>query len=88
MLYLNSFTALKLTLYWLYSKCCIFIASKKKTPPCSILLYGRTIDLEIDNLDRVSIPTKIVATFDVEHPIYTAFMASEQGVHSNLYACI
>ena len=26
-------------------------------------------DLKIDNLDRVSIPTKIVATFDVEHPI-------------------
>ena len=34
--------------------------------------YGEdpdTIDLKIDNLDRVSIPTKIVATFDVEHPI-------------------
>ena len=30
----------------------------------------RTIDLKIDSLDRVSIPTKIVATFDVEHPIY------------------
>ena len=28
-----------------------------------------TTDLKIDNLDRVSIPTKIVATFDVEHPI-------------------
>ena len=26
-------------------------------------------DLKIDNLDRVSIPTKIVAIFDVEHPI-------------------
>ena len=26
-------------------------------------------DLKIDNLDRVSIPTKIVATFDVKHPI-------------------
>ena len=26
-------------------------------------------DLKIDNLDRVSIRTKIVATFDVEHPI-------------------
>ena len=26
-------------------------------------------DLKIDDLDRVSIPTKIVATFDVEHPI-------------------
>ena len=30
----------------------------------------RTIDLKTDNLDRVSIPRKIVATFDVEHPIY------------------
>ena len=27
------------------------------------------IDLKTDNLDRVSIPRKIVATFDVEHPI-------------------
>ena len=27
------------------------------------------IDLKIDNLDRVSIPTKIVATFDFPHPI-------------------
>ena len=31
---------------------------------------GQPIDLKIDNLDRVSIPTKIVATFDVEHPIH------------------
>ena len=30
---------------------------------------GESTDLKIDNLDRVSIPTKIVATFDVEHPI-------------------
>ena len=28
------------------------------------------IDLKTDNLDRVSIPRKIVATFDVEHPIH------------------
>ena len=28
------------------------------------------IDLKIDNLDRVSIPRKIVATFDVEQPIH------------------
>ena len=41
-------------------------------------------DLKIDNLDRVSIPTKIVATFDVEHPIHGPLMASEQGVHSNI----
>ena len=36
------------------------------------LLLGETLlttDLKIDNLYRVSIPTKIVATFDVEHPI-------------------
>ena len=33
-------------------------------------LSGGTIDLKIDNLDRVSIPRKIVATFDVEHPIH------------------
>ena len=30
----------------------------------------KIIDLKIDNLDRVSIPTKIVATFDVERPIH------------------
>ena len=30
----------------------------------------RNIDLKTDNLDRVSIPTKIVATIDVEHPIH------------------
>ena len=28
------------------------------------------VDLKTDNLDRVSIPRKIVATFDVEHPIH------------------
>ena len=27
------------------------------------------IDLKIDNLDRVSIPTEIVATFNFAHPI-------------------
>ena len=32
-------------------------------------LWISSIDLNIDNLDRVSIPTKIVATFDAEHPI-------------------
>ena len=31
---------------------------------------GKTIGLKIDNLDRVTIPTKIVATFDVEHAIH------------------
>ena len=34
-----------------------------------IFVYIYAIDLKIDNLDRVSIPTKIVATF-VEHPIH------------------
>ena len=29
-----------------------------------------TIDLKTDNLDGVSIPRKIVATFDVEHQIH------------------
>ena len=29
-----------------------------------------TIDLKTDNLDRVSIPRKILVTFDVEHPIH------------------
>ena len=33
------------------------------------LTFVYNIDLKIDNLDRVCIPTKIVATFDVEHPI-------------------
>ena len=28
------------------------------------------IDLKTDNLDRVSTPRNIVATFDVEHPIH------------------
>ena len=36
---------------------------------CSHTLSVMTTDLKIDNLDRVSIPTKIVATFDVEHQI-------------------
>ena len=37
------------------------------------LCYGVSvlnIDLKTDNLDRISIPRKIVATFDVEHPIH------------------
>ena len=48
----------------------------------------RGIDLKIDNLDRFSIPIKILATFDVEHPIRGTLVASEQGVHSKLYACL
>ena len=39
-----------------------------------VIIFDRltitTIDLEIDNLDRVSVPAKVVATFDVEHPIH------------------
>ena len=47
-------------------------ASKPYRPYNVQLLFKDNIpstDLKIDNLDRVSIPTKIVATFDVEHPI-------------------
>ena len=36
---------------------------------CKMDALLTSTDLKIDNLDRVSIPTKIVATFDVEHPI-------------------
>ena len=28
--------------------------------------------MKVDNQDRVSIPTKIMATFDVEHTIFSA----------------
>ena len=65
------------------------ILNLDETPAESIALRVRAIDLKIDNLDRVSVPTKIVATFDVEHPIHgTTYMASQLGVHSKLYACI
>ena len=40
------------------------------------------IDLKIDNLDRVSIPTKIVATFDVEHPILGTTNEHPKSVNS------
>ena len=30
----------------------------------------RSIDLKIDNLDRVSIPAKSVATFEIRYPIH------------------
>ena len=45
---------------------------KKRDSVSKYHVLGPTlpIDLKIDNLDRVSIPTKIVATFDVEHPIH------------------
>ena len=33
-------------------------------------LPGNIIDLKIENLDRVSIPAKSVATFDIRHPIH------------------
>ena len=42
----------------------------------------RYIDLKIDNLDRVSIPTKIVATFDVEHPILGTTNKHPKSVNS------
>ena len=40
------------------------------------------IDLKIDNLDKVSIPTKIVATFDVEHPILGTTNEHPKSVNS------
>ena len=43
------------------------------------------IDLKIDNLDRVSIPTKIVALLMSNTRFMGPLMASEQGVHSKLY---
>ena len=46
---------------------------QKKTNAAFLDCYGVSvlnIDLKTDNLDRVSIPRKIVATFDVEHPIH------------------
>ena len=42
----------------------------------------KTIDLKIDNLDRVSIPTKIVDTFDVEHPILGSTNEHPKAVNS------
>ena len=34
-----------------------------------LLFIPFTNDLKIDNLDKTSIPAKVVATFDVEHPM-------------------
>ena len=47
------------------------VISKEKSQRLFTLLIPCvvTIDLKTDDLDRVSIPTKIVATFDVEHPM-------------------
>ena len=36
----------------------------------SVVTSLMTIDLKIENLDRVSIPAKSVATFDIRHPIH------------------
>ena len=36
---------------------------------CSIVVI-KPIDLKIENLDRVSIPAKSVATFEIRHPIH------------------
>ena len=46
-----------------------FKQSKSLNPIHYLREWTAPTDLKIDNLDRVSIPTKIVATFDVEHPI-------------------
>ena len=44
----------------------------------------KPIDLKIENLDRVSIPAKSVATFDVRHPVH----GTTYGVvHSKLFLC-
>ena len=43
-----------------------------------LCLRTLTIDVKIDNMDRVSMPTKIVATFDVEHPIHGTTYGVEQ----------
>ena len=42
---------------------------RRRFPKNSEHEQSPAIDLKIDNLDRVSIPTKIVATFDFAHPI-------------------
>ena len=45
-----------------------------ETPDLQIFISrtvtDESIDMKIDNLDEVSIPTKIVTTFDFEHPIH------------------
>ena len=46
------------------------IRAKRSFVKCGNWFTGISIDLKIDNRDRVSIPTKIVATFNVEHPIH------------------
>ena len=68
------------------------VISKKKSQrlftlfiPCVV-----TIDLKTDNLDRVFIPTKIVATFDVEHPILglaqNGANCSDTGIEHRMHA--
>ena len=44
--------------------------------------HSSPIDLKIDNLDRVSTPTKIVATFDAEHPILGTTNEHPESVNS------
>ena len=38
-------------------------------PGILCLNWASTIDRKVDDSDRVSMPTKIVATFNVEHPM-------------------
>ena len=71
--------------------CCPFVQCCQQC--CSALLHPiagwiqaqqlvQYTDLKIDNLDRVSIPTKIVATFDVEHPILGTTNEHPKSVNS------
>ena len=56
--------------------------------PCIRKIYinsGVAVDLKIDNLDRISIHTKIVATFDVEHPIHgTTYAPNHESKSVNI----
>ena len=60
-LYLASTSAFKVVC--ILRKVSIFIDIRRHCHKC----MSDALSLKIDNLDRVSIPTKIAATFDVEH---------------------
>ena len=62
----------------MYRAKCVGLVGLVIKPPLPLI----TIDLKIDNLDRVSIPTKIVATFDVEHPILGTTNEHPKSVNS------
>ena len=59
---------------------------------CSIALLFNlpcvlVIDLKIENLDRVSIPAKIVPLLILHARFMGPLLASEEGVHSKLFLC-